>query len=186
MLEEAKKELESGNVISYPTETVYGLGVDPRNEIAVEKLLKIKQRNSSISLIADSIETVNSLPIVETTSELRLKLQDKHWPGALTLIVKLDIAKVNFSKKLLAKDQTIAIRVSSSDLARNLAGIAGGLITATSANPKDLKPAKNKQESLDYFPKIYALKSEVNSQDMPSTIYSLVENKILRQGSINI
>ena len=184
MLEEARKELESGNIVSYPTETVYGLGVDPRNEKAVEKLLKVKERNSSISLIADSIKSVNSLPIVEQSSELRMSLQEEHWPGALTLVVKIDSTRINFSKKLLAQDETIAIRVSSSILARDLAKVAGGFITATSANPIDLKPAKSKEESLNYFPKIFTLERKVNSQEMPSTIYSLVESKILRQGSI--
>ena len=186
MLEEAKKELESGNIISYPTETVYGLGVDPRNEKAVEKLLKVKERNSSISLIADSLNSVNSLAIIEKDSELRLSLQEKHWPGALTLVVKVDSSRINFSKKLLAQDETIAIRVSSSVLARDLARMAGGFVTATSANPVGLKPAKNKEESLNYFSGIFTLEGKVNSQDMPSTIYSLVENKILRQGSIHI
>jgi len=188
MLEQARKELDLGKIISYPTETVYGLGVNPRNEDAVSKLLEIKERNSSISLIANSIDVVNSLPIIESDSSKRLKLQDKHWPGALTLILKVDINKINFSKKLLASDASVAIRVSSSKKARELAKLCGGLITATSANPKDLTPAKSVEESLKYFPEIFTLIREESDlqEDLPSTIYSLVSDEVLRQGFVKL
>ena len=188
MLEQAKRELDLGKIISYPTETVYGLGVDPSNENAVDKLLEIKKRSSSISLIASSIEVVNSLPIIESDSSTRLKLQEKHWPGALTLILKVDINKISFSKKLLASDGSIAIRVSSSKQARELAKLCSGLITATSANPKDFEPAKSLEESLKYFPDIFALKREEGDlqEDLPSTIYSLISNKVLRQGVVKL
>ena len=185
-LEQAKKELELGNIISYPTETVYGLGVDPKNKKAVKKLLEIKTRSSSISLIADSIKTVNSLPIIDSDLKLRLELQEKYWPGALTLIVKLDTEKINFSSRLLAKDNSIAIRVSSNKLARELASAVGGLITATSANPRDLEPAINKEQSLEYFPDFFTLESKDKKDKMPSTIYSLFEKKVIRQGEIKL
>ena len=188
-LELAVIKLKAGEIIAFPTETFFGLGVDPSNEVAVDKLLKIKQRhlNEGISLIVSSSEVINALPIKEQFREKRIALQDRFWPGALTLIIDLEQSNLPFSKKLLAADGSIAIRISSSEVATKLSSAIGGFITATSANPHSQAPAKNSIEAAKYFPDIFVLDGKTDSLE-PSTIVDTrtIPFSVLRQGAISL
>lgn len=188
-LEQALLRLKSGEVVAYPTETFFGLAVDPANESAVDELLKIKTRhlNEGISLIASSHDVINRLAVKELYKEKRLALQQKFWPGALTLVIDLEIDNLPFSKKLLAADGSIALRVSSSSCARDLAEKTGGLITATSANPHGLAPARTAKQAREYFPRLFVIEGHTDSQ-MPSTIVDTRKNpfQIIREGEISL
>jgi L-threonylcarbamoyladenylate synthase len=117
-----------GKAIIYPTETVYGLGVDALNKKAVSDLLMIKERdpNKPISIAVPEISAVEKFAEV---NDAALKLSKNFLPGPLTLVLKL---KVDMS--WLTSNKKIGIRVPANEFALSLLKSFGKPITATSAN----------------------------------------------------
>ncbi len=130
-LSEAVRILREGGIVAFPTETFYGLGVDARQEAAVEKIFHIKGRNfrNPISVIVDSEREV--IPLVASVPEAARILMQKFWPGPLTLVFS---AASSVSSHLTGGSGKIGIRVSSHTVARLLAKRIAGPLTATSAN----------------------------------------------------
>lgn len=187
MLEEARERLLAGEVVAFPTETFFGLAVDPRNDKAVAKLLELKGRDSSISLIIDSSKRIDEI-IAEESPEVqsaREELVAKHWPGPLTLVIN---PKDIFSSDIYARDGSLALRCSSHQLARDLAALMGGAITATSANPNAEDPARTVDKAREYFPNIFVLDGSVGGEKKASTIVDVRELpfKVLREGPIKL
>lgn len=122
--------LRTGGVVAYPTDTYYGLAVDPRRADAVERLYGVKGRDtaSAIPLIAGSIEQAER---AGHFSDLHLRLAHAFWPGPLTIVVA---AGPDISQAILGGGTTIAVRVPAHPLARELAHAFGYCITSTSAN----------------------------------------------------
>jgi L-threonylcarbamoyladenylate synthase len=125
----AVEVIESGGVIAFPTDTVYGIGVSAFNEYAVEKIYRVKGRSILKAipvLIADpeDLKQITSQP-----NPTASKLIQEFWPGALTLVLKLgpDLP-IN-----LSPSNTIGIRLPDHDLTRELLRATGPLAT-TSAN----------------------------------------------------
>ena len=131
MINEALAVLKSGGVVVFPTETAYGLAADATNVKAVKKLFAIKGRETgkSVPLIAASFAMVSQYV---TLSTVLRSLARKHWPGALTVVCPIQDRVLD--KRVLAKDGTIAIRVSSNPIAQALSKGLGRPITSTSAN----------------------------------------------------
>ncbi len=131
-LTEAARILREGGIIAFPTETFYGLGVDARQEAALEKIFRIKGRNARnpVSVIVDSEEEVP--PLVAAIPETARFLMNKFWPGPLTLVFCAAPAVLS---QLTGGTGKIGIRVSSHTVARLLAKRLSGPLTATSANP---------------------------------------------------
>ena len=131
LIEEVSSILVAGGVVAYPTETFYGLGTDGQNEEAIRKIFLIKGRNfrNPISVIIGNANDVRGL--VKEIPELALRLMEKFWPGALTIIFK---ASPHVSPILTAGTGKIGIRLSSHPVATALAKKLGRPITATSAN----------------------------------------------------
>ena len=123
--------LRAGGVIAFPTETFYGLGADARQEAAVEKIFRLKGRavQNPISVIVETDREV--IPLVVELPAAAEILMDKFWPGALTLIFTASPAVL---PRLTAGTGKIGIRVSSHPVARLIAKVLAGPLTATSAN----------------------------------------------------
>src|SRR2546425_11837887 len=86
-IREAGKVVVGGGVIVYPTDTVYGLGCDPMNELAIQRLFAIKGRwGKPVPVLCDSIESASRL--VRLGGAAR-RLAKKYWPGALTIVLPL-------------------------------------------------------------------------------------------------
>ncbi|MDA4125558.1 MAG: L-threonylcarbamoyladenylate synthase [Thaumarchaeota archaeon] len=119
----------SGGLIVYPTDTVYGLGCDPHNEKAVRRLFEAKRRDASpVPILCDGIES--ALRLVEMNPRA-LKLAERHWPGALTIVATL---KVPLPFPLHQGTGTLGVRVPGSELCLRLITECGGQLTGTSAN----------------------------------------------------
>lgn len=120
-----------GGVIAYPTETIYGLGVDATNEEAIRKIFEIKGRNfhNPISVIIGNAENMTDL--VNAIPESTQKLMDAFWPGALTIVFA---ASPKVSTLLTAGSGKIGVRLSSHPAALLIAQKLGKPLTATSAN----------------------------------------------------
>jgi L-threonylcarbamoyladenylate synthase len=133
-----------GEVIAYPTETFYGLGADPANAAAIERIYAIKGRRAgeALPLIAADLDALRELGAEPPL--LARRLAEAFWPGALTLV--LPIAAGRFPEALTAGGSTIAVRVPNHPVARAIASIAGGLVTSTSANRSGQPPASTADE----------------------------------------
>ena len=138
----ASEAVLRGEVICYPTETVYGLGCDPRNEATCLTINKVKGRKETAPLIV--------LIRLETAADWILDLErfkpiiDKFWPGPLTILV--NPVPVPLAKMVVGPTGAMAFRASATKTTDILLEKCGGIITSTSANrtgenpPSKLKP----------------------------------------------
>lgn len=124
-IEKAKKVIENGGLVIFPTETAYGIAADATNAFAVEKVYDAKERPKSkgLTTIVDSLETAEKYGDL---SENEKKLIDEFMPGPLTLVARKD---QGLPENL---NRDFVFRISSGEVASNLAEV--GPITATSAN----------------------------------------------------
>jgi L-threonylcarbamoyladenylate synthase len=126
-----REVISRGGVIAYPTDTFYGLGVDPKNPVALKRLYEIKGRKADqpILLLIAKAEDVNKWTAeINPASE---HLMEKFWPGPLTLIFK---ARKDVLRELTAGTGTIGLRVPGNKLTRSLLDFLGIALTGTSAN----------------------------------------------------
>lgn len=172
-----KKILADGGIIAYPTEAVYGLGCDPFNETAVNKLLAIKQRSVTKGLIliaADFSQIENLIMPVPNLDEIK-----KTWPGPNTWVFP---ATKLVPKWITGDFDTVAVRITSHPIAKKLCLEFEKPLVSTSANLAGEEPVKHWQdlnplllEKIDYL-----LKGEVGGAAKPSTIRDAISGKILR------
>ena len=130
VIAEAARIIAAGGVVALPTDTLYGLAVDPCNAAAVERLFQVKQRPAEkpISLLISDRAMLREW-VVDVTPEAKC-LMDAFWPGPLTLIFK----GAALPDRLTAGTGTIAIRLPSDPFLVRLIEAVGRPITATSAN----------------------------------------------------
>lgn len=123
--------ISRGGVVAYPTETIYGLGVDATNDGAIRRIFEIKGRNfnNPISVIIGNLQDV--YPLVRNITDAARKLMDAFWPGPLTIVFE---ATDGVSPLLTANTGKIGIRLSGHEAARKIAEATGKPLTATSAN----------------------------------------------------
>jgi L-threonylcarbamoyladenylate synthase len=126
----AVENLQHGGIVAYPTDTLYGLAVDPRSDAAVRRLFEAKGRseNAAVALIAADIEQAQQAGRFGPQEQ---KLAATFWPGPLTIVVPVS---AGMSHLLSGERPTIGVRVPDHPVARALAAAFGGCITATSAN----------------------------------------------------
>jgi L-threonylcarbamoyladenylate synthase len=131
--------LHGGGVVAYPTDTLYGLAVDPRRDDAVERLYAVKSRDPAVAmpLIAGSVAQAFTLGSF-TPAEVRLA--EAFWPGPLSIVVT---ASRLMSARLVAADGTVAIRVADHPVAQALSLAFGCAVTSTSANLSGAVPASD-------------------------------------------
>jgi L-threonylcarbamoyladenylate synthase len=134
--------VREGGVVGYPTDTLYGLAVDPRHEGAVQRLFALKGRDaaSAIPLIAASLDQARDVAEVSSADQ---RLAESFWPGPLTLVMP---AKPGLAPSLLGKGFTIGVRVPAHLVAVSLAVDLGFAITSTSANRSGQPAATTAEE----------------------------------------
>ncbi|WP_417912137.1 L-threonylcarbamoyladenylate synthase [Candidatus Electronema sp. TJ] len=129
--QEAARLLRQGRLIAFPTETYYGLGVDPFNSEALQRIFAVKRRTEDkpvLLLVADP----SQVPLLaEDVPDVLRQLMGCCWPGPLTLVFP---AKKNLPQLLTGGSGTVGIRQSPDATARLLLTAFGGPVTATSAN----------------------------------------------------
>ena len=129
-LTSAVEAIRRGEVVAFPTDTLYGLAVDPRSDAALEALFALKGRSAdrTVALIGASIAQTSE--VAELTGDAR-RLADRFWPGPLTLVVR---ARGSVASLARSTSGLVGIRVPDHPVARALAEACGHPITATSAN----------------------------------------------------
>lgn len=131
-IQTAANILRAGGLVSFPTETVYGLGGDATNDKSVAKIYEAKGRPSFNPLIAH-VCCLDMARSIADLDGLSLDLANQFWPGPMTLVATLKSKKI--SKLVTAGLDTIALRIPANPLARDLISAAGAPIAAPSANP---------------------------------------------------
>jgi tRNA threonylcarbamoyl adenosine modification protein (Sua5/YciO/YrdC/YwlC family) len=148
-VESAAAALGAGDVVVYPTETVYGLGVDPTSAEGVGKLLRLKGRDPGrgISLVVADLASACGL-VAGPISEAATRLARAFWPGPLTLV--LPAASV-VPPAIIGNRGGVGLRCSSDPVCRALAARFGRPFTSTSANPTGQPPATDVDVARGYF-----------------------------------
>jgi L-threonylcarbamoyladenylate synthase len=128
---EAAALLRGGGIVAYPTETFYGLGALASHHGALERLAaaKLRPEGKPLPLLAGDLAQVER--VASLAAPLARHLAGRFWPGPLTLVLP---AAPDLDPLVTAGDDTVAIRIPGSEVARALALAAGGALVSTSAN----------------------------------------------------
>lgn len=140
--------LRRGGVVAFPTETYYGLAVDPFNREALARLFTVKRRSVSKPILALIEETGNLSSLVREIPAICNRLMAEFWPGPLTLVLS---GRQEVSPLLTGNTGTVGVRISSHPLAQKLVAAFGQPLTATSANISGAKPAVTAREVRQQF-----------------------------------
>lgn len=180
----AIKVLFSGGVVAFPTETFYGLAVDPFSESAVKRLYTLKRREPGkpVILLLGDLKDLDRL--VAEVPKIARELMARFWPGPLTLVFR---ARSEVPSWITGTTRTVAVRLSSHPVARTLPRLFGKPITGTSANLSGYPPARTPEEVRRYFPQIdFVFEGGTSPGERPSTLVSVVKGKpeLLRPGVI--
>jgi L-threonylcarbamoyladenylate synthase len=149
----AAEVIRRGLVVAYPTDTLYGLAVDPRNADAVKRLYALKGRaeTAALTLIAADMTQARSAAAITGLAE---RLASRWWPGPLTLVLH---AHAVLARDVLAGGTTVGIRVPDHAVAIALARQTGFAITATSANRSGMPAATTAAAIADALPDVDAI-----------------------------
>lgn len=185
-IESIQAEIAQGKLVVVPTDTVYGIGANPFDRVAVERLLTAKKRGRDFPSPVLLGEKAQLEGLVRELPESALKLISQFWPGALTLILP---AKEIFGWDLEETKGTVALRIPAhGDLCDLLKEI--GPLAVTSANLHGMPPAINVTQAQTYFHDEVAIycDSGETSGLIPSTIVAVEKDekiKIIREGAIS-
>ena len=149
-IEDAAAALRAGGVVAYPTEAVYGLGCDPENHAAFDRLFAIKRRppTQGVLLIAADFAQVERYIDLAALPPDALQRATSTWPGPNTWI----FPRSAFTPSWLAGAHSgIALRVTAHPLAAELCRAFGGALVSTSANRHGEAPARTAQAVRDAF-----------------------------------
>lgn len=186
VLARAVSALRQGRIVAYPTETLYGLGVDPFHEEALEALYQLKDRPATMPI---SILVRDVAMLKEVSSDLpgsAMRLIEAFLPGPLTLVLP---ARPHLPERLTAGTGKIAVRISAHPLIGPLFSRFPAPITTTSANPTGEPNARDAKRILSYFPS--GIDCILDAGPVPGGIGSTVVEAtgdapaILRQGTIS-
>jgi len=179
--------IKKGGIISFPTETVYALGVDAYNKDAVKKIYKIKKRdpNNPLSIFIKSPKEVNEY--VEKMRPVAEFLMKEFWAGPLTLIFKSNYEKLSH---LMGGSNKLGLRVSSHNLVNTLLARCGVPLTATSANVSGRRSCSSASAVRYYFNNRIDLVLDGGRSNcpFPSSVVDLTAEDmlLLRQGAISL
>ena len=172
---QAADVVRRGGIVGFPTDTLYGLAVDPRSDDAVRRLFEVKGRdqNTAVALIAADLAQAER---AGTFGAPERQLADALWPGPLTIVV----AATGVSPRLLAGRGTVGVRVPAHVTARALATAFGGCITATSANLSGQPPAVTADEVTAAFGDVLdvLLDGGPAPGGSPSTVVEIVDGRL--------
>ena len=182
---EASNEIKNGNLVIFPTETVYGIGANALNDEACKNIFKAKGRAGDNPLIVhvNNLEMIKQ--IVEKPNEIEKELINAFCPGPFTIILK---AKDIIPKSVTAGLDTVGIRMPSNKVAKKLIEYAGVPIAAPSANISGRPSGTNIEDIKNEFDGKVSVILDGGNVDigLESTVVRVINNivKILRPGKI--
>ncbi|ARS53157.1 L-threonylcarbamoyladenylate synthase [Kushneria konosiri] len=178
MLEDAAAHLRAGGVVAYPTEAVWGLGCDPDNTDALERLLALKVRDPAkgLILIASGIEQFEPWLVgLDDTQRARLV---SRWPGPVSWLVP-DNGRSH--PLVRGAHSSVALRVSDHPLVRALCEAFGGPLISSSANRASEAPCLSAEDIRQVFDdRVFVVDGPLGGRTRPSEIRDLLTNDVLR------
>lgn len=179
-IDKAVNTIQAGGLLAYPTEAVIGLGCDPFNQAAVQRLLDLKRRpaDKGLILIANSWSQLEDL-LLPLSSEQLTKMQAS-WPGPTTWLVP---CKASVPRWLKGRFESLAVRIPGHGIAREICNAAGSPLVSTSANfsgeeaaVKTSQLPKPLVDALDFvFP------ADAGTAPAPSQIIDLLTGAVVRR-----
>jgi len=175
-----KKDIRD-EVIVFQTDTVYGIGCLLESKIGVQKIYDIKKRdgNKPLAVLCANIKQVESIC---HNFELATDIADKFWPGALTLVLpKKDIV----GDFLTSGFSTVGVRIPNDNIALSILEKFGPM-AVTSLNLSSEPAIKKYDEAVRYENVVDYIIEGTDLTNISSTVYDVVNKKVLRQGEIII
>jgi len=166
----AAEKLQQGEVVAFPTETVFGLGADATNERAVAKIFEAKGRPSDNPLIVH-VASIEQIDFVEDISDTVQALAEKFWPGPLSIVFQ---HKAGICERARAGLDTVAVRVPNHPIAQALLQAANVPVAAPSANLSG-KPSPTRTEHV-----IHDLKGRISGVVDGSSCDVGLESTVIR------
>jgi len=178
--------INSGGVIGYPTETVYGIGCCVHHEEAVRRIYELKKRVKHKPLSVIIADRNQLCDLVEGISPIAERLMQAFWPAPLTLIFN---ASLSLGAVLLAHGNTIGIRIPASQICLDLLRQSGTAIVSTSANLSGKPDARTAGQVIESFGAKLDLIIDggATPRSAPSTVVDTtsLQPKLVRVGAIS-
>ncbi|HLK10853.1 MAG TPA: L-threonylcarbamoyladenylate synthase [Candidatus Binatia bacterium] len=180
----AAAALRRGELVVFPTETLYGLGADATAAAAVERLVAARGRTPGKPILVLVRDLAMALAVATEVPAAARRLAARFWPGPLTLVLP---ARAELPPALTAGTGTVGVRVSSHPLAAALVAALGRPVTAPSANPPGAEPPRRLAEARAYFAD--AVAAWIDGGTLPggaSTVAAVEDGRVrvLRAGTI--
>lgn len=170
--------LKQGGLIAYPTESCYGLGCDPRNVRAVQRLLRLKQRRQEKGLILIAAEYTQVAPYVLPLSLTQQQHLQAAGAQATTYLLP---TRPSTSHGLRGVHDTLAVRLTAHAFAKDLCRGVRSALVSTSANRAGQKSSKTYAACRKLFgDRVWVLRGMIGKNKKPSTIRTWSDERIIR------
>lgn len=172
-----QNHLRHGGVIAYATESCFGLGCDPRNRAAVQRILRLKGRPQAKGLILIASDLAQLRPyLARLPPELDLGL---YWPGPTTLLLP---TRHRCPRWLTGRHSTIAVRLTAHPDARQVCSAAGMALVSTSANRSGQRALRTAAACRALFgAQVRVLPGRVGRRRRPSTVLNPLSGALVRR-----
>lgn len=184
MFEDAARELQKpGSVGVIPTDTLYGLVARAADQVAVERLYGLKNREGNPgTIIAASLKQLEDLGL----KHRYLKAVEQYWPGAISVIIPASDSALSY---LHQGKMSLAVRIPDDKILQSLLAKIGPLLTSSANHPGE-QPAQTIEEAKAYFDD--EVNFYINGGDLsgrkPSTIIRIIDDaiEVMREGAVKI
>ncbi|HOD94725.1 MAG TPA: L-threonylcarbamoyladenylate synthase [Candidatus Hydrogenedentes bacterium] len=179
-LAQALEALACDEVVAYPTETVYGLAVNPLSEKALDRLFSVKKREPAFPVLLIVADETQLRPFAAHIDDRTRACMQRFWPGPLSLLFP---AAEGLPRRILSDSGQVCLRCPEEALARRLCLLRGGALTSTSANLSGHAPARSAEEAA--LPGVaLVLDGGALPPREPSTVFDAAEGRVVRAGAL--
>ncbi|GLQ93394.1 L-threonylcarbamoyladenylate synthase [Dyella acidisoli] len=180
-LQDAAAALRAGSVIAYPTEAVFGLGCDPHNRAAFERIFELKQRPATqgvLLIAADFAQITHYVDLAKVPAGVLAQVRAS-WPGPFTWVFP---RSAEVPEWVAGAHEGIALRVTAHEPAAALCRAFGGALVSTSANPHGHPPARDLATLDTYFGDALdgVVDAPLGGAAQPTTIRDALTGAIIR------
>lgn len=178
-LRQVGRALAAGEVIAYPTESVYGLGCDPTNSNAIARILDIKQRPAHKGLIILVSDISQAFPFIKPLAQSQLTLLEQPQPRATTWLIE---CQSSVSPLLRGRFSSLAVRVTSHPLAKAICEYTDSALVSTSCNiagKPELKSTLTVRNQMRH--QVEMVVNGACGGQQPSRIIDLTSGRVIRQ-----
>ena len=178
-IEMAVNSLKNGDVIVYPTDTLYGFGVDATNSDAIQKLNRLKGRSQPLSIVLQQVSDISNYAMV--TPEIETELE-KLFPGEYTVL--LQSIKSNLSPMVFNSSPLVGIRIPFHFFPLQLVKVFGKPVITTSINRHGTTPLNDVTQVEIDFPNVEIFEDNDHTPSQGSTIIDMsqISFTIVRKG----